>query len=395
MKTILKHRIAVIIAVIAAISITLLFSFNKPVQKLAKQIAAVSLAVPNSDEPYINSKRESITFILGEDKKGSTPYYSLAFDYYTSDKSTHTEKIITTCRSLTEVRDYLRQNPPANGLPWGLVNLVSHGNEWFGMSVPVAPGSKRSSTERITEYVNTGKFASLSDSLIDDSTEIYLHGCGLGKDHDLLKIIAKAFGGTGKRPVVRASKLKEYYSSLHNGEKVLKSQLYFAKTWNVYYKYKCRPDDSLLRKEFRELYPNDSIDWDAALSHTNSLIPGDVFHYTINVPVYYTAQYSSPDSLPDLSNEKKKIKWISGQKTLTDIIAKSKIPVEKFKWSTQKVFIADEKNIKKPAINVSGMCTVLCIVKPLLQEKSILADKDKPYFPAKSDTAYFGIYQKM
>ncbi len=391
MKRILIYRIVPVVAIIGIVTVTVVFSLSKPGKKIAIRINGKDTVIQsNIDDPYINSKRENITFILGEDKPGSNPYYSLAFDYYKSNKAAHTENIVTTCRSLTEVRDYLRDNPPANDRPWGLINLVSHGNEWFGMSVPVAPGSKRSSTERIAEYVNTGKFEPLPNALVDDSTEIYLHGCGLGKDHDLLKIIGKAFGGKGHQPIVRASKLKEYYASLHNAGKVLNSQLFFAKTWNVYYKYKDKPDDSILLQEFRKLYPKDSADWNAALNRSSSVITGDVFHYNINVPVYFTAMYSSPDSLPDLSTDEKKLKWISHQKTLINIIAKTTIPLDKFKWSTQKIFIKDANNVKKPAIDVSGMCTVLCVVKPLIKERNTSTCDATPFFPSINDTVYFG-----
>jgi len=338
----------------------------------------------------VNGKRESITFILGEDKQESTPYYSLALDYYTTDKLARTEYINSTCRSLSEVRDYLRDNPPGNGLPWGLVNLVSHGNEWYGMSVAVAPGSKRSSTERISEYVRSGKFQPVPENLLDDSTEIFLHGCGLGNDKDLLRIVSEAFGGKEKQPIVRASKLKEYYSAVRSPDQVLKSRLFYAKTWSVYYKFKDKPSDEELKNEFKKNYPNETIDWTSALSHTNPDIPGDIFYYTINVPVYYLAQYNSADSLPDLSSNKKKEKWISSQKTLADIITKSKIPIDKFKWTTQKTYVKNEKNIKKPAISVTGWCTVLCVVKPLILEKNIVAFDAIPFNPAKNDTSYFG-----
>jgi len=384
-------RIYRILAVIALITVPMVFSLSRADKNIAEQNN--SKMNNNQSKSFFaeDSNRESITFILGEDQKDSKPYYSLAFDYYKTDKFARTEYIVNSCRSLSEVRDYLRDNPPGNGQPWGLINLVSHGNEWYGMSVSVTPESKRSSTERITEFVNTGKFAALSDSLVDDSTEIFLHGCGLGNDKGLLKIVAKAFGGKGKRPIVRASKLKEYYSSVRNADAILTSQLFYAKTWSVYYKMKERPDDEMLTQEFLKLFPNEKINWSAALTHTNPVTPGDVFHYTINVPVYYMKQYKSVDSLPDLSTEEKKISWINSQKVLNDIIAKSKIPVDKFKWTTKKIYIEDENKKKKPAISVTGWCTVLCVVKPLITEKNSATCDATPYLPSKSDTIYFGI----
>lgn len=343
----------------------------------------------NSD--LINSQRESITFILDEDEKGAKPYYSLAFDYYKTDKHARTENIVSSCRSLSEVRDYLKDNPPGNGRPWGLVNLVTHGNEWYGMHVPVKPGSKRSSAERLTEYVDSGKFESLSDYIIDDSTEIFLHGCGLGVDQELLKIVAKAFGGKGKRPMVVASKLKEYYFSVRTSNNVMKTQLYYANTWKVYYPFKKRPDNETLKQELIKLYPSEKLNWDDALKYTSPAVPSDVFHYEVNVPVYYSVKYNSMDSIPDLSSDDKKIKFIKSQKKFAGLIGKSKIPFEKFQWTTRRIYVKDEKNNKKPAISITGWCTVLCIVEPLIIEKNSSSLYTNPFFPAKTDTTYFGI----
>jgi hypothetical protein len=387
MKTHNKQRYLLIIALVIVSLILALINVGK---NSAGLLSGENKNFTDSGSSRDKSNRESITFILGEDEPERAPYYALAFDYYKSDKEARTEYIDTTCKSLTEVRDYLKDNPPGNGRPWGLINLVSHGNEYYGMSVPVAPGSKRSSTERLTEYVHNGEFESLSDSLVDDSTEIFLHGCGLGKDQDLLKIVARAFGGEKKQPAVRASKLKEYYSSVSNSGQVLRSQLFYANTWSVYYKFKERPDDDELLKEFTENYPGENIDWASALTRTSSIVPGDLFHYTINVSVYYAIQYKSTDTLPDLSTQAKKLKWVQSQNKLLKILSKSKIPAEKFKWTTQKAY-GEGKNKNNPLIHISGWCTVLCVVKPLVTEQNDIAYTALPFLPPMNDTTYFGV----
>jgi hypothetical protein len=336
-----------------------------------------------------NSKRESITFILGEDEKGSKPYYSLAYDYYQTDKNARTEYIDSTCRSLSEVRDYLENNPPGNGRPWGVINLISHGNEWFGMSVKVTPTSKRSTTERILEFVKNGGLKELPDSLADDSTQIILHGCGLGKDHELLKTVAKAFGGDGECPVVRASKLKEYYSSVQNSDKLLQSELFFAESWNVFYKYKDRPTDEELAADLKKTYPDANIDWIAALKTTFPSGPEDIFSYTINVPVIWYKKYYESDTLPDLSTDVKTLKWINKQKALLKLIGKANIPSDKFKWSTEKFYMTDDNGTKRPTISVSGMCTVLCVLRPMVKESPNSCTSAEPFLPLCSDTTYF------
>jgi len=386
MKTLKIYRILILVAII----VTAVVLFPNNTNNNTEYIMLNKSEIKKKVYTYGNMQRESITFILGEDKEELKPYYSLAFDYYKTDKLARTEYINNTCRSLSEVRDYLKNNPSGNGLPWRLINLVTHGNEWYGMSVPVTPDSKRSSTERITEFVNSAKFEALSDSLIDDSTKIFLHGCGLGNDLNLLKIISKAFGGKGKRPVVIASKLKEYYFSIRNNHKILKSQLYYAKTWSVYYKMNCRPDNDELKRELTKLYPNDTVNWAFALKNTITNSPRDIFNYTINIPVYYLAQYNSVDSLPDLSTDLKKNKWISKQKILTDNITKSKIPQDKFNWTIKKIYVKDKNKKNKPAIHVTGWCTVLCVVKPLIIDENKDACLAKPFIPALSDSTFFG-----
>lgn len=388
MKT---NRIYRILAAVILISVVIILSLTKTSSSSALKPAGDNNSYQEGDTVYTSTERESITFILGEDEKGRKPYYALAFDYYKTDKFARTEYITDTCRSLLSVRDYLRDNPPGNGRPWGLVNLITHGNEWYGMSVSVAPGSKRSTTERISEFVKEGNFEPLPDDLIDDSTEIFLHGCGLGNDQGLLKIVAEAFGGDDKKPLVRAAKLKEYYSSVRNSDKILSSQLFYAQTWDVYYQFKDRPDDDVLKKELENKFPDEKIDWGAALGCSNPVAPGDLFHYTINVPVYYLVQYDSKDSIPDLSTETKKLKWISAQKGLVKLIAKSKIPIEKFKWTTKRIYVADKNNKNKPAVHITGWCTVLCVVKPMISVKNKASWDAKPLVLAKSDTTYFGV----
>jgi hypothetical protein len=344
--------------------------------------------VEDPHQPVMSSPRQNITFILGEDEVGAAPYYSLAYDYYSTNKEARTEFMNTSCRSLAEVRDYLKNNSPANGKPWGIVNLISHGNEWYGMSVPVEPGSKRSSTERLKEYVDEGKFEAVSDAILDDESEIYLHGCGLGNDEGLLKMLSKAFGGKKERPIVVASKMKEYYFSVRSSDRTIHSQLYFAKTWSVYYKFKKRPDQDVLLKEFQKTYPNENIHWEEALNYTNPGAPGDLFHYTINIPINHVAYYNINNGHPDISTQDKVVKFVSKQKELVKIVARSGIPLDKFTWNSQRIYVEDENGNKNPAIKLKGWTTVLCLVKPILVENSSV--KDQPFFPEKTDRAYFG-----
>jgi hypothetical protein len=128
--------------------------------------------------------RESITFVLGEDKEADNPYYEEAMYYYRYHPEAGTTYLITECRSLLEVRDYLAYCSPVNGLSWGLINLVSHGNQWTGLSARVTPDSKRATPERIMEHIRDSTLLPLPGNVADGNTEIFLHGCGLGNSRN-------------------------------------------------------------------------------------------------------------------------------------------------------------------------------------------------------------------
>ena len=87
------------------------------------------------------AKRETITFILGEDNDPQNQYYTKAESHYRSHPSQKNEWIVKHCRSLKSVRDYLEQYN--NGQPWGRINLVVHSNEWLGLGLPVFENGKK------------------------------------------------------------------------------------------------------------------------------------------------------------------------------------------------------------------------------------------------------------
>jgi hypothetical protein len=72
--------------------------------------------------PKERQPRESITFILGEDSDANNRYYEEASHYYAQALEDKTAHVVTSCRSLLEVRDYLEKNGPRNRFPRGLIN---------------------------------------------------------------------------------------------------------------------------------------------------------------------------------------------------------------------------------------------------------------------------------
>jgi len=79
MKALRVYQIPMAIVIITA---PLIFVLSRMDMKVTNQLSSEDKIIQSEDSSCAKSRRESITFILGEDEKGSKPYYSLAFDYY-------------------------------------------------------------------------------------------------------------------------------------------------------------------------------------------------------------------------------------------------------------------------------------------------------------------------
>ena len=333
--------------------------------------------------------RESITFILGEDHNPKNPYYSEATDYYRLNKTDRTEYLVTTCRSLLEVRDYLEKNPPYNHLPWGLVNLVAHGSVWLGLNVPVLPGSKVSSAERVMEYVLNGLFKPLSDSLVDSSTTIFIHGCGIGKNRPLLASVAEAFGGKTNKPEVRASKLFEFYMSSRNNGRPIDCQRFITQSFYYFYPTGTKPTDSLIGQKLQSTYPDERINWKDALSRESPRFPGDIYHYSFKIPIVWMNKFQKPSSPPDLGTYEKKLKWLKQQPEIIKTTSSYNLTVNQFNWLVFNLSYSNSVGEKLPAVLAKGSCTILCVLKPLVIKKDSISEILAPYVPSPLDTVYY------
>lgn len=342
--------------------------------------SAVAENVPDIIKPL----RERITFILGEDREANNRYYAEATNYYTHNKKGRTEYLVTTCRSLLEVRDYLEQHKPGNGFPWGLINLVSHGNQWTGLSVRITPEIKRTTTARLEECIADGTWKPLPEVVVDKDTEILLHGCGVGNNQRLINTLAVAFGGHDHQPVVRASKLFEYYASINNND-ISETEHYLANTWTVSYRMGERPGTMQLMNELREKYPHAAVDWHGALSREQPRWTGDSYHYTFEIPVKWILRMSH-DSIP---GERSQLAWIARHREITTDLDGLQIPYNQFKWSFTKVYADNDDGTKSAAIWVKGYCTILTVLQALTSADSGQGLLSAPFEPAQSDSGYY------
>ena len=156
--------------------------------------------------------RPDITFLIGSDSETENPYFAKAAEYYRLDEEEGAEWVITNCKTLQEVNEYLRERHL--GRPWGRIQLVMHGNEWTGMGVPITAGGRRTSAAQLWTALEQGQLKPLPDSLLDARSEIHLQACALGRDEPLLQALAFAFGGFDEqRPRLYSSRYFVGYTS--------------------------------------------------------------------------------------------------------------------------------------------------------------------------------------
>jgi hypothetical protein len=234
-------------------------------------------------------ERQSITVSVGED---GDDFYRAAHAFFTlnpagrlvlpADLGTTHDRL-----ALSQVRDLLESSPPTNGLPWGEVNLISHGNEEGGMDVPAVPLTNKeqenrafflANVENLGAAVADGRFRPLPDGLVDARTTIRFRGCALGRSQEMLRRLSTAFGAEGdtdrQRPIVRAPRhLQGYYFTAAPGWSTASAQPpssaddYYVEFWLLGFPAGHVPPERDLVARFRDAYPDVDVDWAVALAH--------------------------------------------------------------------------------------------------------------------------------
>jgi len=334
--------------------------------------------------------RTSITFILGKDEARSRyPYFSLANHYYRINDSDRTEIVIDTITSLLQVRNYLEQHPPKNGHPWGLINLVSHGNEFIDLSVKVLPNGSRTSTESLLKAIHDSVFIALDSNIVDVKSQIFLHGCAVGQNTGLLKTLGIAFGGNQNPIKVKASRLFEYYTYLSGNKNPQSIRHYYAKVWYGFYKIDSTPDENSLVKQFKMKYPNDKINWLEAIRRQYPSNPSEIYHINFGIPVIWEDFYAKSEQLPSLNTKLKQAKWFANNTDFQALIKKTQIPSAYFQIKFYKsVYKTETENYYSN--KAKARAGVICIIKPLLSEDNIQKLRYSPFIPPANDTNYFG-----
>ena len=324
-------------------------------QDISEFVSQMPLVSPNNSE----KQRQSITFILGEDKEMDNRYYQMAEAYYRSNAETKNDLLITTCRSLKSVRDYLENHPADGEQAWGKVNLVVHSNEWKGLAVPVLESGTRATYSILAKAIEEGKFMPVDAKILDNESEIVVLGCGFGKNKAFMKLIGEAFNG--KNVVCSKVSASEYFIMYDDSGEV--PARYEADCFYGFFKTGYRPSDFSLTEQLSSRYPNQAIEWEAALSRKTPRFPGDVYHYFFNVPVKWVVTYPSKTERPKLNNKKAKEKWLAKQTELIEAIQKTNIPMDKFRWRFKNTNYTFEDGTTEAAIVVEGKASVLCVLR--------------------------------
>jgi hypothetical protein len=336
------------------------------------------------------SVRESITFILGEDTKQTKRFYEISEQYYRYDSTDRTDRMVTSLRSLSEVRDYLENNPPKNGQPWGLVNIVVHSNQWAGMNAPVLPHGQRTTTQTLSAALDQGEFQALPDSLMDSASEIRLQGCALGKDIALLKLLSAAFGGQDQQyPTVRSSKLFSYFQADNAQDSGYIHGL--ADSWFLFLKPGTSPSYEELAARFRALYPRVKLDWGDALTRQSPRVMGDVFSYKMRIPLRWTVVYPEQAEIPKLKTLKQKMAWLKSQKELRSYLKNIGLSLEHFYWQVDlgHYQVGDGKDLQ--AVVARGKCRVVSVIQALTQPDPSNPKVLVPMKPALDNPKFYGI----
>lgn len=302
------------------------------------------------------STEKSICFLLGEDKSGYD-YFRLAKEYYINDESDKTDRVVTTCRSIEEIIQYLNENN--SNEPWSTIEVVLHGNPYSGLSTNIQDGGLRATPKNLLKSTLINKLPSLQNGTVNQSTQINFWGCGIGKNPFINMALDTFFSlESGAKPKIYTSPYFVIFKPNKNGDSPRKLN---ASYWPYIYKRGYRPSESVIAQAMREQYPGEVIDWESAINEdaNNESIINNAFH----IPVSWTVIYNHKDDRPNVSTEKEKMQWINSQADLVEKIKELHIPQDKFQWTVNKIIHTKDDGSKVPAIKAIGMATILCVLE--------------------------------
>ena len=349
--------------------------------------AVVVDAIDTAAEVIDTLPRTSVTFIMGEDNWAYNQYYTLANHYYRMNRDERTSVVVEGLRSLSQVLEYLQNNPPADGRPYGLVNVVSHGNEFVDLQMKVTPEGGRTSADAIFEALVDGSLVSPDSSVVDSLTTVYLHGCAVGQNYALLAMLARAFGA-GHGVTVKASRMFEYYAYLSGNRNPQSVRHYFARTWYAFYHSDSAMDEGRMVWQLRQRYPSDTMNWREGLRRRFQDNPSQLYHYSFEVPCTYEEVYDVGVRPVSVNGPRQRRQWLEEHSEFAELLAVTHIPLRYFQMKFyRRTYIREDEELVYGLL-VKAKAGVVCLIQPLTATDS-LGNPFMPFRPEDGDTTVF------
>jgi hypothetical protein len=306
--------------------------------------------------------RESITFILGEDENPALPMFQVAERYFNEDLLERTDQVVSSLRSLSEVRDYLVQHPTKNGLPWGLVNMVAHANEQGMLDVDLRQGGPKTTQQTLSLSIREGTFKALPRECLDGRSELRIHGCSVGKDVTLLKALSRAFGGdVSERPLVRATPWFTCFQFIQSERRATR---FLCESWKLLFRPGERPSNQVLAARFHSKHPKVSLDITEALSRPFPLTREGVFSYESSTRFQWTVVYPSGEA-PTLVGSVRTRTWLLSQDSFQRRLNALGWGFHQLNWETIPTIYRGD-GAESRALQTIGRGRVIHILKPIV-----------------------------
>ncbi len=323
MKIVIRALVLLLI-----VSAMVLVSCEEPLDQ-AQPIAEIIETTP----------KQSVVFIAGFDE-GDNTYYANAKAHFENQNL----KIVDSLFSAEEIITWL--NTHHNYKEYEQIHIVSHSNPWRGMSMKVTKDGQRITTEALAEETLPKLQAPITEN-----TQVIFHSCGLGENMPLLRELKKVFS-TDAAPQVMASPYFNVFGGKYAGH-------YLAKPYYGFYPTAESPGPYALAKEFKETYPDVSINWFEALKIRQEQQAGAVYTYKFNIPVTWEFTFDDPEQLPQLKNRDDIMDWISEDEEIALALHQLNIPIEKYRWRS---------SVSGNTLTIKGKTTVLCVMQPVMQK---------------------------
>jgi hypothetical protein len=329
------------------------------------------------------AQRETVTFIFGPDDDTEHPLTSLVRAYYRDDPLERTDRVVADLGSLLEALDYLRNQPPANGQPWGIVNIVAHSNDNGILSVPLQRGEDAISPERLSRAIRDKLLSPLPRTILDEQSEIRLIGCALGRSTRLLRLMSKALGRRrGHRPPISSSLFYTSFGSVSGH--VFRC---LARACTVPMRISESVDDPQVNQRIRPCVREIGPDVQAVSRRTRPRFMGDSYRHVAEGSFRWLAVFPVPTEPPRIETAYQRDRWLSGDPDFRRYLAMNRIPWEPDQWTVTPSTTAGHDRVDGPSITVRGAVKKLFLVKPLVREDP--SGEIVPLSPSWRDTSYY------